>query len=240
MGTDIHFYVEKQVYREQKSVWTSADQWKPNEYAGEEGEPPLAFDYKSSFYSGRNYNLFAILANVRNGHGFAGCDTGNGFVSIGEPRGLPADVSEQTKAESDSMGIDGHSHSWFTVAELLAYDWTQVTKLRGYVTAAEYYQWNRWRRGAGDGPEGYCGGVSGGDVEKVSEDELRRRIEELTGGDWRQQEAKVKEAMPNVYCRVEWEQPYYKVARDFLAETMPRLWRLGRPDDVRIVFFFDN
>lgn len=236
MGCNMHLYVEKQA----NGAWQSADQWSPNKYADEEGEPPLSLEYEDRFYSGRNYNLFAILAEVRNGRGFAGVRTGDGFVPISEPRGLPDDVSEQVKAESDRWSGDGHSHSWFTVAELLAYNWTQTTKLSGYVSAAEYYQWSRWRRGAGEGPESYCGGIGGGGIEKVTEDELRRRIEELTGGDWRQQEAKVKVGMPGVYCQVEWEQPYYKVARDFLAETMPRLWRLGKPDDVRIVFFFDN
>ena len=236
MGCDIHFFVENQV----NGAWLSADKWPPNKYADEEGEPPHILDYKDSFYHDRNYNLFAILADVRNGSGFAGCDTGNGFVPICEPRGVPDDVSEQVASESDRMGVDGHSHSWLTVDELLAYDWTQTSKLRGFVNAAEYYEWNHWRRKEGEGPESYRGDIFGGSVEKISEKELRRRIEELTDGDWSRQEEKVKEGLPSVYCQVEWEQPYYKVARKFLAETMPRLWRLGKPEDVRIVFWFDN
>lgn len=236
MGCDIHFYVENRV----SGVWQSADKWTPNKYAGDEGEPPLSLDYKDRFYSGRNYNLFGILANVRNGRGFAGINTGDGFVPISEPRGLPEDVSEQVGAESDRWDVDGHSHSWLTVAELLAYDWTQTTRLRGYVSAAGYYTWNRWRREDGDGPESYCGDIGGRGIKKVSEQELRRRIEELTGGDWHRQEDKVKEGLASVYCQVEWEQPYYKPACDFLSLTMPRLWRLGKPEDVRVVFFFDN
>ncbi len=164
----------------------------------------------------------------------------NGFVPISEPRGIPENVSEQVKSEADRWDGDGHSHSWLTIAELLAYDWTQTTKLRGYVSATEYYAWNRWRRGNGDGPEGYCGDIGGSRIEKVSEEELRRRIEAVTGGDWNRQEDKVKESLAHVYCQVEWEQPYFKPAREFLAETMPRLRRLGQPEDVRIVFFFDN
>src|SRR5262249_46209472 len=133
MGCDIHFYVEKQV----NGAWYSADKWAPNEDAGDEGEPILALAYKNRFYSDRNYNLFGILANVRNGSGFAGCDTGDGFVPISEPRGIPDDVSKEVKAEADRWDGDGHSHSWLTVTELMAYDWTQTTKLRGYVSAAE-------------------------------------------------------------------------------------------------------
>ena len=40
----------------------------------------------------RNYNTFAMLANVRNGRGFAGCWTSTGFPVIHEPRGLPSDL----------------------------------------------------------------------------------------------------------------------------------------------------
>ena len=41
----------------------------------------------------RNYNTFAMLANVRNGRGFAGCWTSTGFPVIHEPRGLPEDLA---------------------------------------------------------------------------------------------------------------------------------------------------
>ncbi|MDG3006431.1 hypothetical protein [Paludisphaera mucosa] len=236
MGCDIHFYVENKV----NGDWQSADRWEPSEASGHEVEPASSIHYKKRFYSDRNYSLFAILADVRNGRGFAGCDTGNGFVPIDDPRGLPDDVSDMVKAASDCWDGDGHSHSWFTVAELLEYDWTQTTKHRGYVSAAQFYEWNRWRREDGEGPESYCGDVGGGSVEKVSEAEMRRRIEEVTAGDWYRSEEKVQEQLPSVYCQVEWEQPYYKAARGFLSDTLPQLWRLGKPEDVRIVFWFDN
>ena len=44
--------------------------------------------------------LFAILAGVRNGYGFAGCDTGDGFRPIAPPRGLPGDVSPEVAEEA--------------------------------------------------------------------------------------------------------------------------------------------
>ena len=40
----------------------------------------------------RYYNTFAMLANVRNGRGFAGCWTSTGFPVIHEPRSLPLDL----------------------------------------------------------------------------------------------------------------------------------------------------
>ncbi|TXH55263.1 MAG: hypothetical protein E6Q97_09160, partial [Desulfurellales bacterium] len=40
----------------------------------------------------RSYDTFAMLANVRNGRGFAGVRTSTGFPVIHEPRGLPNDL----------------------------------------------------------------------------------------------------------------------------------------------------
>lgn len=40
-----------------------------------------------------DYNIFAILANVRNGTGFAGIPTGEGYTNYFEPRGLPHDLA---------------------------------------------------------------------------------------------------------------------------------------------------
>ena len=45
----------------------------------------------------RSYNTFAMLADVRNGRGFAGIKTSDGFPYIHKPRGLPADLKEPTR-----------------------------------------------------------------------------------------------------------------------------------------------
>ena len=42
----------------------------------------------------RHYDVFAILADVRNGYGFAGVRTGSGFDPIAPGRGLPSDLSQ--------------------------------------------------------------------------------------------------------------------------------------------------
>lgn len=44
------------------------------------------------WYDNRNYDVFAILADVRNGSGFAGVSTGEGFAPIAPRRGIPADA----------------------------------------------------------------------------------------------------------------------------------------------------
>lgn len=60
----------------------------------------------------RSYNTFAMLANVRNGRGFAGIKTSDGFPYIHEPRGLPADLKEPShmslvEVEESGDNVDG-------------------------------------------------------------------------------------------------------------------------------------
>jgi hypothetical protein len=89
----------------------NVDNWRYNPYyqeGNDDGERMLSVE---SIYSGRNYELFGILAGVR--------DRNND--SIDDPRGLPEDVCEVTKKESDRWDSDGHSHSWVTLKELKEY-----------------------------------------------------------------------------------------------------------------------
>ena len=234
MGCDIHFYVEKK----ENGKWVSADMW-----TKEEGEKRKSVNYDKRFYTGRNYDLFAILADVRNGHGVAGCGTGDGFVPISAPKGLPKDVCTEIKTEAKVWGSDGHSHSYFTLAELFAYDWTQTTKKRGIVSASEYFDWTQW--GAqGEGPESYCGGVGGPLVQVISKEEMDKKIKALSISHekpTRESRKKlIEKNLQEVYCQVEWKTSYYAAAECFWSNTIPRLLRLGIPEDVRIVFWFDN
>jgi hypothetical protein len=108
MGCDVHLYTEKKKTINGEEKWVNADYWSINPHFGEdEYEPELEI---ISLYSHRNYDLFNILAEVR----------GNG-PSISPPRGLPNDVSDIVKKESDRWVGDGHSHSYFTLAELKEY-----------------------------------------------------------------------------------------------------------------------
>lgn len=86
--------------------------------------------FKDGWYVERSYYTFSILANVRNGYGFAGVPTGAGFVPISMPKGLPNDMSTELVNQQDDCGTLGdHSHSWLTVKELLDYNWDQNYKM---------------------------------------------------------------------------------------------------------------
>jgi len=128
MGCDIHFYVEvksKSVLREKKlnnifdekenvkDEWVSADNWEDNPDYPKWSTRPKTINYTSRFYSGRDYFLFGVLGGVR-------YDCPNPIAAY---RGLPDDVSQDVKEESDSWSGDGHSHSWVGLTELINADW---------------------------------------------------------------------------------------------------------------------
>ncbi|MCI0665666.1 MAG: hypothetical protein L0220_31805 [Acidobacteria bacterium] len=248
MGCDIHIFVEKKV----DGKWVSADKWTPYPYADEEGETRKEWvDSDDLIYSDRNYDLFGILANVRNGWGAAGSDTGDGFKPIAMPKGLPSDVSTKVKAESDAWGDDSHSHSWITLEELKAYDWEgQKTKHRGWVDLVNFALFDK-----GDKPVLISGGVGGQGVRPVSHEDMRKLVEKhrdalaplfegpidvaavfaISRSFWEKEEY-------SYHTQIEWEETYAECVRPFFDETIPKLEALsyGRPENIRIVFWFDN
>jgi hypothetical protein len=116
----------------------------------------------------RNYESFGLLANVRNGFGFAGCDTGNPIQPIAEARGLPSDTSI-----ADTEGVDfeepgytylgDHSHSYVTLAELLAVDWNATVTRRGYVDPQTYENFQKY----GYEPRRWCGMTTAADHKQI-------------------------------------------------------------------------
>jgi len=220
MGCDIHMIAE---VRDESGKWVKIGKAFKNPWYDPNREnkidPEDGYEWNPEFtdkpYDYRNYDLFSILADVRNGYGFAGVVTGEGFIPISDPKGIPDDASEEAKQFMNSYGGDGHSHSFFTVAELLAYDWDQKSTKQGVVGIGQYEK----LKGTGDVPENWCGMVSGPKI-------LVSKPDEIT-----------PETTHVVY---KWEIKYSDHCKNFLSETIPTLDKLGKPEDVRILFFFDN
>jgi hypothetical protein len=149
MGCDCHFYVERWTssnnydgprdLSEDRNIkieeiiegititerWVSADEWEwivEYEY--------WTIPYSKEFYSGRNYYLFSILADVRN----------NGSIDpLDYPRGIPNDCSSGYSYITKQWGVDAHSHSYFTLKELLDVNWDNYKKehLLGFMKTIE-------------------------------------------------------------------------------------------------------
>jgi hypothetical protein len=180
------------------------------------------------WYGGRNYDLFAMLADVRNGRGFAGCYTGSGFKPISDPKGLPSDVCWEIKEESDRWGCDGHSHSYLTVKELLEYPVDDMYSIKsGIMDVQTYHEWKeREKTDPKAWPAGWCGGISGPNVVTVDEEELPARPDAThVVGEW-----------PTSYRECA---EYFFGSKGTLAELQKLTDKYGE-DNVRIVFWFDN
>jgi len=192
MGCDIHLIVEK---RNANGQWERVlppekvrDPWLVEQAAK---NPDGYYKQRSevTWFNDRNYNLFAILANVRNSFD---------FVPISEPRGLPDDlghdgrrlagleskdvldasvVGEDDDDDDNDIWLGDHSFSWLTVKELLDYDWSREVQEGGWVDPWNYELWRRRRNGR---PDSWSGGVSGGRVEHISYREMGHKIDEET------------------------------------------------------------
>ena len=129
VGCDIHINIEVKNHDGvwQDVPWTSEDKRKywPKHNATGKLEMPNYFD-------ARNYNLFAVLANVRNG------TWGELLVPISEPRGLPKDSSTFAEYDFDvDYTLGDHSFSYVTLKELQDYPWDTPYVYHAWVSEEE-------------------------------------------------------------------------------------------------------
>lgn len=209
---------------------------------------------RMSWFDGRNYDLFAILADVRNGYGFAGVPTGEGFKPIAKPRGVPKDASSGYKHEVEQWDGDGHSHTYHTLKHLQDYDWDgQRTIKRGVVSLAEYKQWKDKCAKAGKmvNPDSWCSAISGPGLTFIKTDQADALLAsgtvsftEKVVGEGKHQRLIIT-CEKEYYVEIRWEIPYRDtVSPDWFDRTMKKMEQLaskcGGPNNVRVVCFFDN
>lgn len=178
MGTDIHVFVERRLDSNGKWEYVPApadgrtpgqhdegdahpyryapweDQKVVNGYYMDHDESQI---YMRGWFNDRNYELFARLADVRNGTGFGGCETGKPVTPIATPKGWPLDLSDEMYEEFRRME---HTPTWFLLEELQ----TEFEKIAGeeltrvgYVTGYDYQNLKE----NGIKPESWSGGISG-------------------------------------------------------------------------------
>src|SRR6202789_309375 len=255
MGTDIHLYMERQ---NANGSWSQvkAPPWPCHWCRGARYYPATdrspkteCFGCKGSGkidelrgYDRRNYNFFASVADVRNG----GVDTGDGFVPLAEPRGLPIDTSIRDSGEEIEyedprfVNLGDHSFSHCTLAEALEYDYTRVTQQRGVVSAAEYSAWVE--TGRKRPPKRYSDGVWGQGVKNVSQVEMDQLIRGgviKTIGPKGPFDTRGEDGF-SYYTTVQWEETYRKSAGEAWFQFLEACRALGEPSKVRFVFGFDS
>jgi hypothetical protein len=240
MGCDIHIYVEKKI----GDTWFPITPLEHNpDYEEKYGDSAWNHPLRLNHYNydvGRNYRVFSMLAGVRNGIGFASIKTGEPITPIADPRGLPEDVSAEVKAESDEWGVDGHSHSWLTLAELDAVPWqTNLIRLCGFVDPRQFQEYEE--RGE---PGSWGHPLDPRGFRQVTNDEMRELIAkndlELPESEWHS-----TTIGGTLYLtEVAWSHTWAEVATELLA-SMEKLRVAGaaegfEPDQLRYTFWFDN
>lgn len=107
MGCDIHMVLEQKSGDE----WVGIHNYRIIEQQAVRmgfDEQPIPSGWITWRITDRNYRFFAELAGVR------------GEGSLGnQPRGLPEDMSQLTRALAEEWGIDGHSHSHLSLIEFI-------------------------------------------------------------------------------------------------------------------------
>jgi len=105
MGTDIHLVVE--IKRQYDPDWTLADSWEPTDKTFIARE----------LHIWRDYSVFRKLVS-----GVRELDHDNVVACISDPRGIPEDAHDKTRAWL--LETDYHSVSWITTEEFMkAFPW---------------------------------------------------------------------------------------------------------------------
>jgi hypothetical protein len=250
MGCDIHTMAEY-----------NADRYVPSEEPGKGGhfEPdpdkwkaikvdvfPAAYFYEdqpvsrynmdrsSAPYSGRNYLLFSLLANVRNSRMRDIFGPGSPLYMdnlerdmiepLAEPRGVPENASKTWRKTVERWGADLHSTSWFTVQELLDFQaagkFDQTIHQRGWVSLKSYLE----HKENGTPIESWSTAIGGGGVRTIHEAEWitldAKEKEELIA-------AARAEEFPAMFSQInigyEWDWQLTDAVSEFVEKTIPAL-----------------
>lgn len=187
-------------------------------------------DIASNYDERRHYLLFAWLADVRNGSGFAGIPTHTRIDPIAEPRGLPKDFQVEDDdhpmarelldenerewlepGEEPHRWMGDHTYSWLTADEILSAPPPGRILKTGVIPISAYREWDGVSQ-----PESWCGDVWGKDVVTSNPNEITDQT---------------------TYVRIEW----FRDTSDDLAYFINEVKRLkDEYGDVRMVFGFDS
>lgn len=215
MGTDIHGGFIKVVKDEKDNVVS---------------KQPIKTDWNFD----RNYTLFAILAGVRNGYGFAGCYRHEPLQPIAEGRGLPEFISvvEERAQElynkwygrwddEEEFGcwLGDHSHTYMTIKEIVKWEGWDNYLSQGGVVAVEHYDGTLAK---GKNPEYWCDGISGGDAVVVSEEDYKNGNSNVT----------------HIQCKWQSEESLREMY-DWFLDEIERI-KSEHGDDVYLVVGFDS
>lgn len=217
MGTDINMVAEVR----ENGKWKTFDKMIFKHWEG--------FDFEEIDnipYTNRNYNVFAILADVRNGCEYKDGTKEEKFNCIAQAKGLPDDICESS---INYLPDYGYCNSYLTLKEIFDFDWQQKHIVRATVNEKCYVE----EILNGISPNSYCRGAGGGNLKTVSSEIM----DKILSGELE------RDCNTTYYVLCDFPaKTYAEYASDFLKsmeilkENIPEDTSL---EDVRIIFNFD-
>jgi hypothetical protein len=194
---------------------------------------------RDSWYSDRNYTVFAILGNVRNGHGFAGVYTHDPLPFISDCRGVPDDATPEALEHLSNE----HSATWCTLAEVMDYPWHAPIHRGGVITIQQYAR----LRGTGAAPTNWCGGIDGRGIMTLTPQAadmiLAQHPRALSAGSGHPSGPFRDDSEPingiRYYVNYEWDDTLADTTRGFLDRMKMLAMEVGE-HDCRLIFDFDS
>lgn len=174
----------------------------------------------------RNYNLFAILGNVRNSFD---------LVSITDSRGLPGDISEGTRK---ALSYE-HSATFIMLQEILDFDWEQVYIESGTTDAVTIKEWYPRRHKLGKNfPSWWCLGTNRPHLSYYD------MLDYIKKGNVKEAEVpSMFETKGHPVAVIQWAVPYSEAAEQFFELAVTPMKELAiqyGTENVRIVMDFDS
>lgn len=190
------------------------------------------------FFYDRNYRVFALLGNVRNGSGFAGVYTHDEIPYIQDNRGRPDDITPEAEAKLS----DEHSDGWVTLQELKDYDYDLTFTEGGVVSEPDYIK----SMTTGQPPETWSGMVTGKDIVVLQPGEFAKLFVspvELFQG-LSAKRSPHYDPTKKYLVHHKWNRKLRGEVAVIPDQWIPYLEKLipkgGTTDDVRVVFDFDS
>lgn len=185
---------------------------------------------REEFYHDRNYQLFSILAGVR--------DYGS-TKPIDEPRDVPTDSCAEIKEAYEDWGGDAHSATWYSLKELLDWNWDQPSgHVSGIVSLEQFKKYLVTK----EPPDSYCQGVGGPNIVVADATWLAEQI--LHEESAKEKGLFLKDGV-TYYARIRWGRTYRDMAYTQFLDVLQELKGIADTEklpyeDMRMVMWFDN
>jgi hypothetical protein len=130
-------------------------------------------------------------------------------------KGFPNDASKTVIGQYDEWDLNGHSHSWLTLEELQTVNWDDEKATIKQSGVVRNDDWDKFQESVKSGKPDYWFSYSAAVVGKGAEN----------------------------FSYHEWECPLKEQFDEFIegvVKYLPKICETTNPNDIRIVFWFDN